>query len=92
MDILELKNTLCESRIPLNPLNRAMFTAEYRIRKLKDRSIETKPKLREKKRTELSPRNIWNIVKRSNIILDSRKERREWSRSNIWTLNKTCIL
>lgn len=92
MDILELKNTLFESRIPLNPLNRAMFTAEYRIRKLKDRSIETKPKLREKKRTELSPRNIWNIVKRSNIILDSRKERREWSRSNIWTPNKTCIL
>lgn len=55
MDILELNNTLFESRIPLNGLNNAMFTAEYRIRELKDRSIEnkqTKPQREKKNRTQ----------------------------------------
>lgn len=40
MNILELKNILSERRISLNSLNSAMFTAEYRIREFKNRSIE----------------------------------------------------
>lgn len=55
MDILELKNTLSERRIPLNGLNSAGFIAESRIRELKDRSIEnnqTKAQREKKSRTE----------------------------------------
>lgn len=55
MDILEPKNTLFECRIPLNGLNSAMFTAEYRIRELKDRSIknkQTKTQREKKNRTQ----------------------------------------
>lgn len=55
MDILKLKNTLSERRIPLNGLNSAMFTAEFRVREFKDRSIENNQTKawREENRAEL---------------------------------------
>lgn len=68
MDILELKNTLSESRILLNGLDSAMFTAESRIREPTDRSIENnQTKAHREKRAELSLRDMWNTVKMSNI-------------------------